>query len=65
MDNRTGLDLVFHDHQSAPKSPVLLGARIPFDTTSVRVNGETLASLQLQPYEQAGHVRQLQLVSWM
>ena len=50
IDNRTGLDLMFHDHQSAPKAPVLLGARIPFDTTSVRVNGEgpAMASL-LEP----------------
>ena len=51
VDNRTGLDLVFHDHQSAPKSALLFGARVPFDTTSVRVNG---AGKPLHPWPWLG-----------
>ena len=42
VDNRTGMDLSFHDHMSSPKSPLLLGARIPYDTTSVMAPGEHL-----------------------
>lgn len=50
IDNRTGLDLMFHDHQSAPQSPILLGARVPFDTTSVRVNGEQILMRELSGF---------------
>ena len=39
LDNRTGLDLVFTDHQSAPQSPLLLGARFPWEVTSVYCPG--------------------------
>lgn len=42
IDNRTGVNLAFKDHLSAPKSPLLLGARVPFDTTSVRAPGTSL-----------------------
>lgn len=52
VDNRTGLDLSFHDHQSAPKSPVLLGARLPCDTTSVLAPGD----LQSAPCRAGGDV---------
>ena len=49
VDNRTGLPLAFKDHASAPKSPILLGARIPFDTTSVRAPGQCNAHLACFP----------------
>ena len=39
LDNRTGLDLVFTDHQSAPQTPLLLGARVPWETTGVYCPG--------------------------
>ena len=40
LDNRTGLDLSFQDHESAPRAPILLGARLPCDTTSVLAPGD-------------------------
>ena len=39
LDNRTGLDLVFTDHQSAPQSPLLLGTRLPWERTNVYCPG--------------------------
>ncbi|KAK9800258.1 hypothetical protein WJX73_008605 [Symbiochloris irregularis] len=45
LDNRTGLDLSFQDHESAPRAPILLGARIPCDTTSVLAPGSNLTQI--------------------
>ena len=33
------MTLVFTDHQSAPQTPLLLGARVPWETTGVYCPG--------------------------
>ncbi len=39
LDNRTGMDLLFQDHKSAPPNPLFLGANTPFDYAEVEAPG--------------------------
>ena len=39
LDNRTGMDLLFQDHKSAPPNPLFLGANSPFDYAEVESPG--------------------------
>ena len=45
VDNRTSLDLVLRDHESAPRQPLLLGLRNPQGYSEVRAPCEPLSSL--------------------
>ncbi|KAK9867091.1 hypothetical protein WJX84_006946 [Apatococcus fuscideae] len=42
LDNRTGMDLLFQDHKSAPPNPLFLGANSPFDYAEVESPGVRL-----------------------
>ena len=56
LDNRTGLDLVFTDHQSAPQSPLLLGTRLPWERTNVYCPGTVphCTTVSMPPPSQIG-----------
>lgn len=44
LDNRTGMDLLFQDHKSAPPNPLFLGANSPFDYAEVESPGEACST---------------------
>lgn len=45
LNNRTGVDLFYKDHTSAPGNPVLLGAPLPWDFGEVFTPGTTITEL--------------------
>ena len=59
LDNRTGMDLLFQDHKSAPPNPLFLGANSPFDYAEVEAPGMPklpfLTEIAVMPYQMHHH----------